>query len=212
MVEVRGGTPEASLRYRAVVERIKGLRFEELSEAELQELMYLAYASAREFASSLRVATKLYPNNPRLTAMASGELDTNNLQFDDYRKRGDHADFLQHFLPTLDPSTVERLERSANVYVTTCMDLSDETRAMSVFSREKELPGIFERVLTAKNWNEKGLAAFRYYLEQHIALDSGVDGHAELTQDFLVDDSVEDFYKARLNLYRAIPTLFKDEA
>lgn len=173
--------------------------------------MFLAYASAREFASSLRVAQQIHPDNPRLDIMVAGELDTDNLRFAGYEKRGDHADFLQHFLPTLSPTTIDRLERYAAQYVSACLGLSDESRAMSVFSREQELPGIFERILTAKQWNADGLPAFKYYLEKHVSLDSGANGHAKLTAEFAIDDSIQDFYEARLEMYRAIPSLFNTE-
>lgn len=202
-------SPEVKRQYKEVVEQIRNLNWESLDGAELQQLMNLSYVSAREFAEALRIALELYPDNKNLKEMADGELQTSNLKFDDYSQAGDHADFLAHFLKKYNLEGNENLEKHAEAYRQTCRTLDDKIRAMTIFSREEELSGIFKRILEAKDWTAEGLPAFRYYLARHIALDSGDGGHAELTKEFPVDDGVKSFYEARLEMYRAIPKLFE---
>lgn len=196
------------LEYKNTVEEIKNLNWENLPPEELQILMHLSYISAREFAESLRIARKLYPDNHNLEEMAEGELETNNLSFEDYNTKGDHADFLEHFLQKnnlLNPD--QDIQFAEQGYKNFCHSLSLEARAMTIFSREEELSEIFERILKAKDWSAPGLPAFKFYLEQHIALDAGEGGHAELTKEFPVNDSVKPFYEARLEMYKkAIPS------
>ncbi|MDO8594336.1 MAG: DUF3050 domain-containing protein [bacterium] len=204
-------TPEDKREYKEVVEQIKNLNWENLDGKELQEVMYLSYVSAREFAEALRIATRLYPDNANLKEMAQGELRTSNIAFDDYHQAGDHADFLAHFLKKYELEDDASLERHAEAYREVCRALPDAIRAMTIFSREEELSGIFKRILEAKDWSEEGLPAFRYYLAEHIALDAGEGGHAELTKEFPIDDRVKSFYEARLEMYKAVPKLFEEK-
>lgn len=202
-------TPEVKREYKEVVEQIRNLNWESLDGAELQQLMYLSHVSAREFAEALRVTLELYPDNKNLKEMAEEELQASNLQFDDYNKVGDHADFLAHFLKKYNLEGDENLEKHAEDYRQACRTLDYKIRAMTIFSREEELSGIFKRILEAKDWTAEGLPAFRYYLTRHIALDSGDGGHADLTKEFPIDDSIKSFYEARLEMYRAISKLFE---
>lgn len=203
--------PEGGQEYKGVVEEIRGLEWKELSEKELQDLMYLAYTAAVEFAESLRIALELYPDNEKIREMAAGELNTKNLKLDDYDEAGDHSEFLLHFLEKNGLSPSEELQRFANEYQESCRRLSDNTRAMSVFSREQELPSIFAEILKARDWEAPGLEAFRFYLQEHIELDTSEGGHGELTEEMPIDDSVKPFYEARLQMYNAIPKLFDHE-
>jgi len=210
--------PVLEKEYEKVIEEIKELNWESLDGKELQQLMYLSYISAREFAEALRIALELYPDDEQLKEMARGELQTQNLKFEDpadgevYNQQGDHADYLNHFLKKYHLEKGSKtLKEYADAYLEACRALEDKVRAMSVFSREEELSGIFREILKAKNWDDGALPAFKDYLEKHIDFDSKEGGHAELTKKFPVDDSVKLFYEARLKMYRAIPRLFEKE-
>jgi hypothetical protein len=194
--------------YKALVEKIRNLNWKNLPSRELKDLMVLSYAAALEFAESLRIALDLYPEDENLQEMAKGELDASNLSFEDFDMRGDHSAFLYHFICRYNysPSSAAVLE-CAREYFAACRQLPPEVRAMSVFSREAELPGIFEEILKADDWDDPMLAAFRYYLETHIDLDSDEGGHNDLLSDFIIDDSVLPFYEARLKLYDCIESL-----
>jgi hypothetical protein len=153
-----------------------------------------------------------HPDNANLRAMANGELQTTNLRFDGYARAGDHADFLAHFLHAHDIPGDAVLHRHAEDYLLACRALNAPVRAMSVFSREEELSGIFREILQAPDWSTPGLDAFHFYLSQHILFDSTDGGHHDLTRDFEVDDRLVPFYTARLATYRSIPKLFAAEA
>src|SRR5439155_12683454 len=92
-------------------------------------------------------------------------------------------------------------------YLAACRSLDTETRAMTVFSREEVLSGIFARFLDARDWSGQGLYAFKHYLTRHIILNSSVGGHHDLTSDFPIDDGVLPFYEARLESFRLVPSL-----
>lgn len=201
---------QAPAEYKGCVEQIENLRWHELSQEMLEQLMLISQAAAVEFAEALRIALQLDPMNPDLQAMAAGELQTDNLKFADYHAQGDHADFLAHFIQAnaIEPSEATRVAISA--YLTACRGLRDEVRAMSIFSREQELPGIFDRILDNSGLaTTPALQAFEYYLREHIALDSTDGGHGDLTRSLPINpEEVLAFWQARLQLYRAIPELF----
>jgi hypothetical protein len=197
------------MNYKNIVNQIMSLKWANLSEQELHVLVVFAGYCAREFAESLRIALELYPESEGLKKMALEELNTTNLQFEDYKGPGDHADFLWHFIRKY--NLVDGCGDAVTFgeqYLARVRALPREVRAMSIFSREAELPGMFVRTLEAKNWSAVGLPSFRYYLERHIALDSADDGHAALVSDFKLDDRLSDFYQARLDAYQCLPNLF----
>lgn len=202
---------EKLVNYKETVDKIKNLNWDQLSGLELQQLMVLSGFAATEFAESLRIAISLYPENESMIEMSKGELKTNNLSFDGYNKTGDHAEFIWHFIKQnkLDSNCPAEILLSGKKYFDNMKRIPEEVRAMSIFSREKELSGIFAEILKAKDWSLNGLSAFKYYLKTHIELDSCEGGHADMLSEFEIDNRVEEFYQARLNLYRCIETLFK---
>ncbi len=196
--------------YKSIVREILSLNWESLEEEDLQKLMILSAFSALEFADSLRLTVKLNPKNSSLRKMADEELNTNNLSFGGHSKPGDHSQFLWHFIDKY--GLMEKfpdIKKAGEDYIKKVTSLPNKTRVMSIVSRENELPGIFTKILTAKIWKAKGLPEFKYYLERHIFLDSHEGGHADMLRDFKIDNSVADFYKIRLDMYRSIQKLFK---
>ena len=195
--------------YRSVIREILDLNWESLDSEELQKLMILSAFSALEFADTLRLTVKLNPKNNSLRKMADEELNTDNLSFKDYKKRGDHAQFLWYFINKYNlTQKFPDIKKAGEKYIKKVKSLSSEVRVMSIVSRENELPGIFTRVLTAKKWKAEGLPEFKYYIKRHIFLDSHEGGHADMLSNFKIDDNVANFYKIRLEMYRSIPKLF----
>jgi len=80
--------------YRTITNAIVRLPFARLPVQGLMNLMVFSAHFAREFAESLRIARELHPEHIGLRQMAEGELATDNLQYEDYTRAGDHADFL----------------------------------------------------------------------------------------------------------------------
>ena len=202
---------ETNMKYKQLVAQISNLRWDLATPPDLLGIMILSAYAAKEFAESLRIALAAHAGNHAFQEMAAGELEANNLRFDDYVRPGDHANFLWHFIGKhgVFPKCPSVLRIAGHAYTKKVRALDQRTRIMSIVSREQELPGIFTSILKAKGWDEyPELQAFRYYLEQHIALDSGEGGHADLLSGFEVDDTVADFYEARLDMYRVIPALF----
>jgi hypothetical protein len=192
------------MSYKDVVSDIRNLPWCRLGETGLHQLMHLSHASAVEFAESLRIALSLYPKDELLQMMANGELKTNNLQFGNYTQTANHSEFLNHFLQENSIACQASTQQSITAYFSYCRDLSHEVRAMTVFSREYELSGIFNEILKAKNWDTPALQAFNYYLRTHIHLDTDDGGHYQLTAHRNVDEQVEPFYKARLRMYSCL--------
>jgi hypothetical protein len=197
------------MHYLQTVEKIRNLNWEELSSNDLQKLMFLSYAAAREFAEALRITADLYPEDANVQELVSGELNTNNISFGEYKQEGDHADFLNYFIQKYSLMNDDEVQACANSYLQACARLDPELRAMSIFSREEQLSGIFRKILCAKDWSAPGLDAYRHYLEAHISLDSDEGGHHDLTKKFPIDDRVEPFYQIRLQMYHSIPKLFE---
>ncbi len=200
---------ECLLKYKAVVQKIRRLPWNSPSVDDLKDLMVLSAYCALEFAESLRITLQEYPESEAFKKMAEGELKTTNLQHDDYTGPGDHAEFLWHFIRKYNPVPkgpyAVDVELAGAQYWRKVRNIDRGTRIMSVVSRERELPAIFALILEAKGWDElPQLQAFRYYLEQHIALDSGEGGHADLLSGFEVGESVEYFYQQRLGMYNYV--------
>ncbi len=172
-------------------------------------LMYLSRAAAIEFAEALREGLKVYKQDPDLQKMARGELKTDNLNFADYDKRGDHWEFLDHFLKKTGYVADVALEDSTARYIDSCRTLDPQVRAHTVFSREHELGAIFDAILQNEHWTTETLLAYKHFMERHIQLDTEEGGHGDAVSKYPIDDSVLPFYQARLDMYRVIPELFQ---
>ena len=199
------------MKYKNVVEEIRSLNWKVLKEPQLEKLMHISHGAAQEFAEALRIGLRVYKGDENLQTMARGELKADNLRFGDYQARGDHSEFLEHFLrkAAMEPSA--EVHDAIQKYLAACRALSPEVRAKTVFSREEELSGIFTAILENEHWTTEALQAFRYYLERHIELDGEDGGHADLVRAYKIDDVVLPFYEARRDLYRVIPELFEKQ-
>ncbi len=199
------------MKYSALVQQITNLPW---AKYDPKAIIYLSSCSAIEFAESLRCGLIAYPQNQELQEMANGELMTNNLRFEDYSRYGDHWAFLEHFCSkyritreTLGMYTFgQKLLVASSNYFTGVRALGgNEVRAMTVFSREQELPGIFKTILMAHDWDKEELSFFKYYLERHIELDSNEGGHGDLTKNFEMDENIIfNFYTLRLEMYKSL--------
>lgn len=191
------------MSYKDTVQQIRDLPW---SRYHPFSIVTLSLASAMEFAESLRCAIKVHPGNKDLLKMAQGELATDNLVFGGYRGTGDHWQFLDNFVSRFGVHTkamATKQDTAVITYLANMKMMTDDERAMTVFSREHELPGIFEEILKAHDWRVYGLSFYEYYLRRHIELDSGDEGHGQLTEGFDLNERVLDkFYSARLAMYQ----------
>jgi len=193
--------------YDPVVSEIRDFPWKEVDP---NKIVYLSWVTAVEFAETLRTARGLYSESEELQKMALGELKTNNLSYGDYiGKIGDHCEFLSHFICSNDTlreiSTSDTLYNAAVKYKKAVSRLTEQERAMTIFSREQELPGIFTEILKSHDWEKHGLGFYEYYIKRHIELDSEDGGHGDLTKDFpLNEEALLRFYEARLELYQVL--------
>jgi len=197
-------------KYKEIVKKIKNLNWDSLSEEDLQKMMILSAYSAVEFAESLRITLEHNDSNEALKEMAEEELKTDTLSFGDYDIKGDHSEFLWHFIKKY--GLMEKygsMKEAGEEYIEKVKRLSPKVRIMSIVSREQELPEIFKEILSAKSWDAEGLPEYKYYMDEHIELDSGEEGHAEKLKEFVIDESVAEFYAIRLEMYKSIPKLFE---
>lgn len=194
--------------YKGTINQIIALPWKSLKTTQLLQLMVLAYFSAQEFAESLRIACQLHSDDADLKSMAAGELQTNNLRWEEYSAIGDHADFLRYFLNKYNiwrEDDESFLNICCSDYLLAIRSMPDETRSMSIFSREHELPDVFKAVCESNLLDtHPALKAFRYYMQRHISLDSEQGGHADLVSLHRITEDVGDFWKARLLLYRPL--------
>jgi hypothetical protein len=191
------------MSYKQTIEEIKGINwktFEPLS------IIIVSYFAAKEFADSLRVVLRAFPVAEDLHKMGDGELNTDNMQFGGYSFRGDHWQFLEHFLNATLREPISPLDHKANKRYRFYIDfLQSRDRGVTIYSREQELPHIFREILAAHDWEGLGLGFFQYYLNRHIELDSQEGGHADLVKSYpLSPDVLGEFWAARLKLYKEV--------
>lgn len=196
------------MKYKEIVSQIHDLPW---STYDPKEIIFLSLSSAVEFSQSLRCALSLYPENVNLQGMADGELNTTNLSYDDYSRRGDHWQFLDHFCQDSKSGIYtsvhwkHRIASACAEYHKVLESMSDSERAMTIFSREQELSGIFEEIVKSHDWQTLGFGFYQYYLERHIEIDTKEGGHADLVSTFELDEeALHTFYNARLALYESM--------
>ncbi|MBT4856792.1 hypothetical protein HON52_01225 [Candidatus Uhrbacteria bacterium] len=172
------------------------------------DLAFLSTVTGREFADSLRAGAEHYKNDGKILQMISEELQTDNLVYRDYSKKGDHVDMLLHFFDELKlwSKVSESVKEAGIEYVKGMSALSGEEKMMCIISREKELPVIFTKIVDSHNWKDFGLGFYEKYLRDHIVWDGEEGGHADLVGHIDVDQKVLDsFWKLRLKMYEAVP-------
>ncbi len=191
------------MQYKDIIRQIVELPWNKAAPADL---VLISRAAAMEFSSSLRLASGLFKNDPRLKEMSEGELATTNLVFEEYNQKGDHWEYLDYFIRKMKISTSsKKIILGIRDYIDAVEALSPVERVMTVFSREEELTQVFKEILKAHNWDSLGYGFYRHYLEAHILLDSADGGHHNLVSHVpLNEDVLNIFYKMRLKLYETL--------
>lgn len=183
-----------------VLRAIRGLDWERMSP---HHIVWVTYQMGQEYAASVRIAEKLYADDPAVLHFVSEELETDNLSYGEYVQRGDHWRFLEYFLTRGESFVIpEELQRSIAVANAQIALFSPRERVMTVFLREQQGSREKRRILGAHDWDGLGLGYFRYYLERHIELDSQEGGHGSLADRFVIDPAVaQRFYEIRFSIY-----------
>lgn len=190
-------------RYRAVVSEIGDLSWSALTRDELMAVGCAYYYFSMQFVEAVEIACTLYPSDRNLIELRKGECDTDNLSpYPDVAKEGErmnHDEFMRRIvvMSALDRRERDRVERLGRAYLAQVRRLDPFTRALSLASYEDGgLETVFRAILTAPDWDEPSLGAFRHFLVEHIRLDGASGGHGSLCRHLVPDDRILPLWRA----------------
>jgi len=200
-------------RYHRVIDEIGGLNWSALTREELMAACCAYHYFSVQFVEAVHVACELYPSDRKLIELREGECDTDNLSpYPGIAKEGErmnHDEFMRRIVAMsgLDQATQDRVDSLGRSYLEKIHQTDPLTKAMSLSSYEDGgLEIVFRAMLTAPDWDEPSLGAFRHFLVEHIRLDSGE--HGGLCRHLVADDRILPLWKAfRDLLVEAAPRL-----
>ena len=171
------------------------------------------YYFSIQFREALLAACQLYSTDRKLIELHQGECDTDNLSpFPSIAEEGEklnHDEFMRRVvaMSSLDQDARTRVDGLGRSYLAEVRRMDPLTRAMSLSSYEDGgLETVFRAMLSAPDWDEPSLGAFRHFLVEHIRLDSGE--HGSLCRHLVADDRILPLWSAfRDILVAAAPRL-----
>lgn len=194
-------TVETIDRYQTVIDEIGNLKWSALTKDELMAACWAYYYFSVQFREALLKACELYPSDHKLIELREGECDTDNLSpYPGIAKAGEkmnHDEFMRRVavMSSLDRNVRDRVENLGRSYLAKVRQMDPLTRAMSLSSYEDGgLETVFRAMLSAPDWDEPSLGAFRHFLVEHIRLDSGE--HGSLCRHLTADDRILPLWNA----------------
>jgi hypothetical protein len=188
-------------RYQAVIDEIGSLNWSILSREELMAACCAYSYFSVQFVEAVHIACELYPSDRKLIELREGECDTDNLSpYPGIAEEGEkmnHDEFMRRIvaMSSLDHPAKDKIENLGQAYLAKTRTMDPITRAMSLSSYEDGgLETVFKAILTAPDWNERSLGAFRHFLVEHIRLDSGE--HGGLCRHLVADDRILPLWNA----------------
>ena len=182
-------------RYETIINEIDQLNWRSLTTKELMAVCRGYYYFSNQFVQAVYIACELYPDDRKLIELRGGECDTDNLSpypcIAEVGERMNHDEFMRRVieLSTLDQPTRDRVDNLGREYLARVDQMDPMTRAMALSSYEDGgLETVFRAILTAPDWDEPSLGAFRHFLVEHIRLDSGE--HGSLCRHLVADDRI----------------------
>lgn len=181
-----------------VITRICGLRWTELTRADLLRVAQSYYYFSVQFRENLHIACGLYPADTNLQELESEECNTANLSpwpgVAAQDEKMNHDEFMRRLL-TLDPARESRslyLDYLGHSYLRAIRKIAPTARAMSIGSYEGGgLERVFRAFLSAPDWDNAPLRAFQHFLIKHLEFDSDVEhGHGTLCRHLAPDEGV----------------------
>src|SRR5208283_3032112 len=200
-------------RYHAVIDEIGNLNWSVLTRDELMAAC-CAYSYFSVVAVSLNhIHCVLYPSDRKLIELREGECDPDNLSpSPGIAKKGEkmnHDEFMRRVvaMSSLEQATRDKVDNLGRAYLAEAHQFDPVTRAMSLSSYEDGgLEIVLRAMLSAPDWDEPSLGAFRHFLVEHIRLDSGE--HGSLCRHLVADDRILPLWSAfRDMLVAAAPRL-----
>ena len=192
-------------RYQRVIDEIDQFNWRQMEREELMAACRAYYYFSRQFVDAVHIACDLFPSDQKLIELREGECDTNNLSpypgIAEKGERMNHDEFMRRVVESasLDQATRDRVDNLGREYLAEVSRMDPLTRAMSLSSYEDGgLETVFRAMLTAPDWNEPSLGAFRHFLVEHIKLDSGE--HGSLCRHLVADDRILPLWMAFADL------------
>lgn len=186
------------------IDRICGLNWGGLSEAEFIDVAWAYYYFSVQFRENLEIALGLHPDDPKLQQLHREECDTANLSpFPGVAAAGERMNHDEFMLRTLHLAPLDEAKRLAfeahgAAYLAATRAADDMTCALSIASYEDGgLEAVFRAILQGPQSDHPAVAAFRHFLSEHIRFDSDPDGgHGALSRHLVPDDRILPLWKA----------------
>ena len=208
---VQSGLPRRNLKfvYEKVVDDICNLNWAGLTQQELIGIAWVYYYFSVQFRESLEIACKLYPDDPQLQELDRGERNTDNLSpwpgVAGIAEKMNHDEFMRRALGLSRISERRRhnLESIGEAYLSKVRAIDEKIRALALASYEDGgLESVFRAILTAPDWDNPLLAAFKHFLIEHIKFDSDpAQGHGALCRHLPPDDRLAPLWEAFRHMF-----------
>ena len=196
---------QISNRYQRIIDEIGGFNWRALEREELMMACRAYYYFSQQFVDAVHISCELFPADQNLSDLREGECDTDNLSpypgIAEKGERMNHDEFMRRVIESasLDQAARDRVDSLGRDYLAAVSRLDPVTRAMSLSSYEDGgLETVFRAMLTAPDWDEPSLGAFKHFLVEHIKLDFGE--HGSLCRHLVADDRILPLWKAFKNL------------
>jgi hypothetical protein len=202
--------------YERVIDDICELNWTALSEEDLIRVAWAYYHFSVQFRECLEVARELYPDDERLLQLDHGERNTDNLSpwpgVATVGEKMNHDEFMRRTLALSKISGRRQgnLESIGKAYLINVRAIDRKVKALALASYEDGgLESVFRAILTAPEWDDPLLQAFKHFLVEHIKFDSDPEqGHGALCRHLPPDERVAPLWEAfRQMLVKAAPGL-----
>jgi hypothetical protein len=204
--------------YEQIISEICEFGWPDFTEHDMICAARAYYFFSVQFRENLQLACELFPANKNLKLLKSEECDTDNLSpFPHISISGEklnHDEFVRRLLE-LSPVTKSEHHYFNSVgdrYLNEIRDIDPMLRALSIASYEDGgIERVFTAILTAPEFTNSSLKAFRFFMREHIRFDTDLQQrHDILSKQLLPDDRVVPFWAAFKRLFiECVPRLLK---
>jgi hypothetical protein len=189
---------DSRFAYQRLIQEICGLNWQGLTRHDLINIAWVYYYFSIQFRENLEIARNLFPDDSRLRELDEGERNTDNLSpwpgVANPGERMHHDEFMRRTLQLarIDKARQLRLTAIGSVYLKRIRAIDRMTRALSLASYEDGgLERVFRMILTALDWDDPLLEAFKHFLTEHIKFDSDPEhGHGAICRHLTPDDTI----------------------
>jgi hypothetical protein len=184
--------------YQRLIDEICNLNWTTLSQEDLICIAWAYYYFSVQFRECLEIARQLYPEDPRLLELDRGERNTDNLSpwpgVAGVAETMNHDEFIRRTLALskISQRRQRAIETLGEAYLSKTRAIDGNVRALALASYEDGgLESVFRAILTAPDWDNPLLGAFKHFLVEHIRFDSDPEqGHGALCRHLPPDDRV----------------------